>query len=83
MNAARPLTCWALLAAVVLAFLATACSPHYPAGPHGTVTDRHHYFRKAGGWHYWLTVHGHRFRVTRADYRHCVRGSHYPTCTHR
>ncbi|MFF8954081.1 hypothetical protein ACF09I_35590 [Streptomyces sp. NPDC014940] len=73
-----------ILAAVVLALLAaTACSPHYPAGPHGKVTDRDRYFRRADGWHYELTVHGREFRVTRADYRRCVRGSTYPACTHR
>lgn len=72
-----------LFAALVLALLTatTACTPNYPAGPTGQVTDRDAYFRKADGWHYVLTVNGHTFRVTRDDYRHCLRGSNYPACT--
>ncbi|GAB3169864.1 hypothetical protein [Streptomyces incanus] len=81
------MTCQAryLLAALVLALLAvtTACTPDYPAGPSGRVTDRDRAYFKSGGWRYWLTVDGRKFRVTRADYRHCVRGSNYPTCTTR
>lgn len=73
-----------LFAALVLALLAvTGCSPHYPPGPSGTVTDRDAYFRKADGWHYELTVDGRKFRVTRADYRGCVRGSDYPACARK
>jgi hypothetical protein len=71
-----------LFAALVLALL-TACSPHYPTGPSGTVTGRDGYYRKADGWHYSLTVHGKQFRVTRDDYRRCFRGSSYPACTKR
>jgi hypothetical protein len=74
-----------LIAALVLALLAvtTACKATYPAGPTGHVTDRHASYFKSGGWRYWLTVDGKRFRVTRTDYRHCVRGSSYPACTKR
>ena len=73
-----------LLAALVLALLAlTACSPSYPSGPSGKVTDRSRAYFKSGGWRYWLTVDGTKFRVTRADYGHCFRGSNYPACTKR
>jgi hypothetical protein len=73
-----------LLAALAFALLAlTACARTYPPGPSGKVTDRDAYFRKADGWHYSLTVRGKKFRVTRADYRHCFRGSTYPACTKR
>ncbi|MFF0084610.1 hypothetical protein ACFYR1_33580 [Streptomyces canus] len=78
----------AAAAATIGAVLAlTACSPDYAPGPSGTVTDRSATYRKADGWHYQLTVtttDGREdFRVTRDDYRHCFRGSAYPTCTHR
>ncbi|MFG2729782.1 hypothetical protein [Streptomyces canus] len=78
----------AVVAAAVGAVLAlTACSPDYAPGPAGTVSDRSATYRKADGWHYQLTVttDGHRqdFRVTRDEYKHCFRGSAYPTCTHR
>ncbi|MFF7240448.1 hypothetical protein [Streptomyces collinus] len=78
----------ATAAASVATLLAlAACSPHYAAGPAGTVSDRSAAYFKSGGWHYRLTVtttdgQQHRFRVTRHDYRHCFRGSAYPTCTH-
>ena len=73
-----------LIAALVLAlFAVTACSPDYPAGPTGKVTDRTRAYYKADGWHYWLTVDGTKFRVIRDDYRHCVRGSSYPVCTQK
>ncbi|MEU2316574.1 hypothetical protein ACFY7X_13685 [Streptomyces althioticus] len=73
------------LAALLLALLATvtACEKTYPAGPTGKVTDRSRAYYKSGGWKYWLTVDGAKFRVTRDDYRSCFRGSAYPTCTHR
>lgn len=79
----------AALAATVGAVLAlTACSPDYAPGPTGTVSDRSAAYFKSGGWRYRLTVttnDGRRqdFRVTRDDYKHCFRGSAYPTCTHR
>ena len=73
------------LAALLLALLATvtACEKTYPAGPTGTVTDRSSAYFKSGGWKFWLTVDGTKFRVSRADYRGCVRGSAYPACTNR
>ncbi|MFI8206757.1 hypothetical protein [Streptomyces sp. NPDC085937] len=71
----------AVLTAVVLL---TACEPKtYPPGPAGTVTDRPRVYYKSGGWRYWLTVEGTKFRVTRDDWRDCVRGSSYPACTNR
>jgi hypothetical protein len=79
----------AATAATIAAVLAlTACSPDYAPGPTGTVSDRSAAYFKSGGWHYRLAVtttdgHRHSFRVTRDDYRHCFRGSAYPTCTHR
>jgi hypothetical protein len=79
----------AALAATIGAVLAlSACSPHYAPGPAGTVSDRSAAYFKSGGWRYRLTVtttdgQTHRFRVTRDDYKHCVRGSAYPFCTHR
>ncbi|NUP16607.1 MAG: hypothetical protein HOZ81_10960 [Streptomyces sp.] len=73
-----------LLAALALALLAlTACQATYPPGPSGTVTDRSRAYFKSGGWRYWLTVDGTRFRVTRDQYGHCFHGSSYPACTHR
>lgn len=72
-----------LLTALAVAALA-ACSPHYPAGPDGTVTGRDAIYRsKNGGWFYYLTVDGTKFRVTRDDYQHCFRGSRYPQCADR
>lgn len=65
------------------AVLLTACSPHYPPGPAGRVTDRDSFYRKADGWHYSLTVRDKKFRVTRDEYRNCVHGSSYPGCTKR
>ncbi|MBZ6211653.1 hypothetical protein KVH31_34725 [Streptomyces olivaceus] len=73
----RRLTLTAL--ALTLVAVLTACQNPHPPGPTGKVTDRH----KGTGSRYSLTVTGHKFRVTRSDYRHCYRGSHYPTCTHR
>ncbi|MFE9920448.1 hypothetical protein ACFYQA_02340 [Streptomyces sp. NPDC005774] len=71
-----------LLAALALALLAlTACSPSYPPGPSGKVTDRDRAYFKPGGWRYSLTVDSRKFRVTRDDYKRCVRGSSYPACT--
>jgi hypothetical protein len=77
----RSLRC--ILAAVALAMLATAtaCKQQtFPPGPSGTVTDRSRAYYKSGGWKYWLTVDGAKFRVTRHDYQGCFRGSAYPTC---
>ncbi|MCX5260397.1 hypothetical protein OOK27_40700 [Streptomyces canus] len=78
------------LASAVIAAVAvlTACSPDYAPGPAGTVSDRSATYRKADGWHYQLTVttndgRRHDFRLTRDDYRHCFRGSAYPSCTRR
>ncbi|MBM7169096.1 hypothetical protein JQK87_11850 [Streptomyces sp. G44] len=79
----------AALAASVGAVVAlTACGPNYGPGPAGTVSDRSASYFKSGGWHYRLTVttnDGRRqdFRVTRDDYKHCFRGSAYPSCTYR
>jgi hypothetical protein len=77
----------AVPAAVGAVLVLTACSPDYAPGPAGTVSDRSATYRKADGWHYQLTVttDGRRqdFRVTRDEYKHCFRGSAYPTCTHR
>ena len=72
-----------VLAAVVMAFLVTgtACKQTYPAGPSGKVTDRASAYYKSGGWRFWLTVDGSKFRVTRAEFRSCFRGSTYPACT--
>ncbi|MHB9860311.1 hypothetical protein [Streptomyces sp. YIM S03343] len=66
----------------------TACSPTYPPGPTGTVTDRSAAYYKSGGWHYRLTVtttdgQRHSFRVTRHDYKSCFHGSAYPACARR
>lgn len=74
-----------LLAVLVVALLATgtACKKTYPAGPSGKVTDRASAYYKSGGWRYWLTVDGSKFRVDRDDYRSCFRGSTYPACTNR
>jgi hypothetical protein len=74
-----------VLAVLVLALLAatTACKQSFPEGPAGKVTDRHRAYFKSGGWRYWLTVDGQKFRVTRSDYQHCVRGSSYPACANR
>ncbi|MFF7985458.1 hypothetical protein ACFZDK_41180 [Streptomyces sp. NPDC007901] len=78
----------AATATIAAVAVLTACSPTYAPGPAGTVSDRNAAYFKSGGWHYRLTVttndgRRHDFRVTRADYRHCFRGSAYPTCTHR
>ncbi|WP_216589534.1 hypothetical protein [Streptomyces brasiliscabiei] len=79
----------AAVTATIGAVLAlTACSPDYAPGPAGTVSDRSATYFKSGGWHYRLTVttsddRRQDFRVTRDDYKHCFRGSAYPTCTHR
>jgi hypothetical protein len=70
-----------LVAVLAVLLLATACQPTYAPGPTGKVTDRSRAYWKSGGWHYWLTTTGSRFRVTRNDYEHCFHGSHYPTCT--
>jgi hypothetical protein len=73
-----------LFAVLVLALLAvTACEKTYPAGPSGTVTDRASAYYKGAGWRFWLTVDGSKFRVSRDDYRGCVRGSAYPACTRK
>ncbi len=69
-----------LALAAVTAFGAVACTPSYPAGPAGKVTDRHERYAKATGWRYELTT-TRTFRVTRSDYKDCVRGSSYPKCT--
>ncbi|MGW3273964.1 hypothetical protein ACWDFH_21195 [Streptomyces kronopolitis] len=66
---------------VTVAALLAGCHASYPAGPAGTVTGRHAIYRRADGWHYSLATTGAAFRVTRQDWRRCVRGSHYPTCT--
>lgn len=74
------------LTALVLALLvtATACEKNtYPAGPSGTVANRNSAYFKSGGWHFWLTVNGSKFRVTRSDYKSCFHGSRYPACTNR
>ncbi len=73
----------AILTAVLALLAATACSPHYPAGPAGTVTARDARYFKSGGWYFHLTVNGTRFRVTRDQYRRCSPDSTYPACTHR
>jgi hypothetical protein len=70
----------ARLALALLLLLTAACSPHYPAGPKGKVTDRSATYRKADGWRYSLTVRGRTFRVTGDDYRNCFHDSWYPGC---
>lgn len=72
-----------IVAALVLTLLVTltACQQGYAPGPSGTVTDRSFAYFKSGGWRFWLTVGDSKFRVPKADYRACFRGSHYPTCT--
>ncbi|MGW7268280.1 hypothetical protein [Streptomyces sp. NPDC054842] len=63
--------------------LTVSCTPDYPAGASGRVTDRSRAYFKSGGWRYTLTTTGDAFRVTRSDYKHCVTGSQYPDCTEK
>ena len=75
-------------ASIASVLVLTACSPDYAPGPNGTVSDRSAAYFKSGGWRYRLAVttadgQRHGFRVTRDDYRHCFRGSAYPSCTRR
>lgn len=63
------------------------CTPGFPPGPDGTVTDRGATYFKSAGWRRHLTVRSPdgeetRFRVSRADYHHCLRASRYPACAH-
>jgi ABC-type glycerol-3-phosphate transport system substrate-binding protein len=78
----------ALAVAVTAAALAlAACGP--AQGPAGTVTGKDQAYRSATKqWTYKLTVRQpdgteSTFRVLRADYRDCYRGSAYPKCTAR
>jgi len=75
--------CILAVLALTLLVLITACEKTYPAGPAGTVTDHHSRYFKSGGWQFSLTVDGHKFRVTRDDYKACADGSRYPACTNR
>lgn len=78
-----------MMLAVAVALTLSACSPHYPQGPDGRVTDRSDAYYKSGGWQYHLTVapaaggEPKKFRVTKNDYKSCFRGSRYPACTER
>lgn len=73
-----------VLAAAAVVVLA-ACQP--APGPAGTVTGKDRtYWSATKQWTYKLTVRKpdgseSTFRVRRGDYRDCVRGSAYPTCT--
>ncbi|WP_405465191.1 hypothetical protein OG783_17670 [Streptomyces jietaisiensis] len=74
----------AVALATGLALLA-GCAP--PDGPPGVVVDKTNPWSPATKTRrYFLTVataDGRRtqFRVSLGDYRHCVRGAHYPHCT--
>lgn len=75
----KPAAVAALVLTAVTAFGTAACDPGYAAGPSGKVTDRSAVYFKSGGWRYKLTTTS-TFRVTRDEYRGCVRGSSYPKC---
>jgi hypothetical protein len=80
----RRTRCALAVSAVLFLATGTACEQKtFPPGPTGKVADRSSAYFKSGGWRFWLTVDGTKFRVSRADYRGCVRGSAYPACTNR
>lgn len=75
------------VAVTAAALMVTACGP--AEGPAGTVVGKDRtYWSATKQWTYKLTVRQpsgteSTFRVRRADYRDCYRGSAYPKCTTR
>ncbi|WP_030777219.1 hypothetical protein [Streptomyces sp. NRRL S-920] len=69
-------------ASAVCALALTGCGPK--PGPAGTVIDKDRTYQSKR-WKYELTTRDkagkeHEFRVSRSDYKDCVRGARYPKC---